>query len=143
MVYSNPDTHSYTQRKGNIMNTKSKSLVAIGALMLLGLYFLPMWWIKLEAPQYPGDLALGIKIHINKVVGAKENDLDNINGLNHYVGMKRIEPDSIPELKIMPYVVAGLIAFGLLAALIGKKGMVVAWIALVGIAGVVGMYDFW
>ena len=125
------------------MNTKSKSLVAIGALMLLGLYFLPMWWIKLEAPQYPGDLALGIKIHINKVVGAKENDLDNINGLNHYVGMKRIEPDSIPELKIMPYVVAGLIAFGLLAALIGKKGMVVAWIALVGIAGVVGMYDFW
>lgn len=125
------------------MNTKSKTLVAIGALLLAGLYFLPMWWIRLEAPQYPGDLALGIKIHINKVVGAKENDLDNINGLNHYIGMNRIEPDAIPELKIMPYIVAALIAIGLLVAFAGKKSLVLAWMGLVCAGGAIGLYDFW
>lgn len=125
------------------MSTKARIVTTVGVLMMLGLYFLPMWYIRLEAPQYPGDLALGIKIHIDKVVGAKEMDLENINGLNHYVGMKAIEPDAIPELTVMPYVVAGLIAIGLLAAFLGRRWLVMGWIGLVCATGAVGLYDFW
>ena len=39
-------------------------------------------------------------IRINTVTGIKPNDLANINGLNHYIGMKAIEPDAIPELRV-------------------------------------------
>ena len=38
----------------------------------------------------------------------KEHDLKNINSLNHYIGMKAIEPDAIPELRYMPWIVAAL-----------------------------------
>ena len=34
--------------------------------------------------------------------GLKPNDLNSINGLNHYIGMKAIEPGRIPELRFMP-----------------------------------------
>ena len=57
-----------------------------------------------------------MRIWINTVTGQKPNDLQNINGLNHYIGMKRIEPDTIPELRIMPFVVAALIVTGVAAA---------------------------
>lgn len=125
------------------MKKNHRLLVAFGVLQMVGLYFLPMWSLTLEAPQYPGDLALGIKIHIDKIVGANETDLENINGLNHYIGMKSIQPDAIPELKIMPFVVAGLIVFGLIASLWGTRIVVYSWAALVCLAGGVGMYDFW
>jgi len=96
-------------------------LMAVGALTLLGLFAFPMWSIWLEAPQYPKGSELGIFIHVDKVEGSRPNDLDNINNLNHYIGMKRIEPDSIPELKYMPIVVLALVGLGLLAGALGKR----------------------
>lgn len=125
------------------MKTLPRILVAIGALSLLLLFVLPMWRIELEAPQYPPPYGLGMKIYINKIEGKKENDLGSINNLNHYIGMKRIEPDSIKELTIMPPLVIGLACLGLLTAFLGKRKVVVAWLALVAIAGIVGLYDFY
>ena len=48
-------------------------------------------------------------IWINKVSGGTEYDLQNINLLNHYVGMKEIVSSSIPELLFMPYVLLYMI----------------------------------
>ena len=44
-------------------------------------------------------------IYINKIGGKDPGTLQNINILNHYIGMKKIEPDSIPELKYFPKIV--------------------------------------
>jgi hypothetical protein len=117
--------------------------MAIAALCLVGLFFLPMWEITLEAPQYPEGNELGILIHVDKVEGAHENDLQNLNGLNHYIGMKKIEPDSIPELAYMKYVVYALIGLGLLVAGVGKRSFILVWLALLTIAGALGLYDFY
>lgn len=118
-------------------------LMALGALALLGLFIFPMWSIWLEAPQYPKGSELGIFIHVDKVEGSRPNDLDNINNLNHYIGMKRIEPDAIPELKFMPMVVIALVGLGLLAAALGRRWLVMVWLLLLLAAGAVGMYDFY
>ena len=125
------------------MSSTSRILTALGSLLLIGLFLFPMWSIRLEAPQYPGDSALGILIHINKVEGAKPNDLDNINGLNHYIGMKAIEPDQIAELRYMPLIVAALIATGLLVALVGRRGPLFAWFGVFTLAALAGLADFW
>lgn len=117
--------------------------MSLGALCLLGLFAFPMWSISLEAPQYPKGSELGILIHINKVEGTRPNDLDNINNLNHYIGMKRIEQDAIPELKYMPIIVLVLVGLGLLIAAIGKRWMIIIWLALLTSAGSLGLYDFW
>ena len=47
-------------------------------------------------------------IRAEPVDGLKPNDLHSINGLNHYIGMRPIEPSAIPELRYMPWIVAGL-----------------------------------
>ncbi len=82
----------------------------VGVLLLLPLFFLPMWNITLEAPQYPTPL--GMDIYINKIVDDNPHDVKNINLMNHYVGMKDI-PEMLPEFKIFPYVVIGMMLLGL------------------------------
>ncbi|MBI3566692.1 MAG: hypothetical protein HY084_00630 [Gemmatimonadetes bacterium] len=104
-------------------------------------YVLPLWRISLIAPQYPEGL--GMRIRINDVTGVKENDLESINGLNHYIGMKRIEPDAIPELKVMPLILGALIAAGLGVAALGRRVPFVAWAATLVAACVGGLYDYW
>ena len=59
---------------------------------------------------------------MNQITGLKPNDLNSINGLNHYIGMQAIEPDAIPELRFMPWILAAAIVAGLLVALVGRRG---------------------
>jgi len=77
------------------------------------------------------------------VTGIKPNDLANINGLNHYIGMKPIEPNAIPELRVMPWIVGGLAAFGLMSALVGRRRLLIAWLGGFATLAVVGLIDFW
>lgn len=123
------------------MKTDSKIIIGIASLILILTFFFPLWKINLEAPQYPEGI--GLKIWINKITGQNPNDLDNINGLNHYIGMKKIEPDSIPELKVMPYIIIFMILFGLTTAITGKRFLAYSWIALFIILAAIGLYDFY
>ena len=112
----------------------------IGASLLLPLFFLPLWNITLEAPQYPD--AIGMDIYIDQFKDANPNDIKNINIMNHYVGMEDI-PESIPEFSIFPPVVAGMVVLGLLIGLIGRKRLYLAWCGLMIVLGSIGMYDFY
>lgn len=123
------------------MNSSSKKILFISALILIGVFFFPIWNINLEAPQYPEGL--GLRIWVNQITGLKENDLQNINGLNHYIGMKPINPDDIPELKIMPFVIGFMILFGLFNAFKGNKKLVYVWFILFLFLGAIGIYDFY
>lgn len=123
------------------MTTKSRVLIAFAALMLILTFFFPLWKIDLNAPQYPEGL--GLRIWLDKISGLKPNDLQSINGLNHYIGMKEIIPDSIPELKIMPYIIIFMIAFGLFNAYLKNRKLVYIWLILFVILGAVGLYDFY
>jgi copper chaperone NosL len=123
------------------MKTASKIIVISASLILILSFFFPIWYIDLEAPQYPEGI--GLEIWLNKITGQNPNDLNNINGLNHYIGMKVIEPDAIPELKIMPFIIIFLILFGLTAGITGKRSLVYIWIVLFFVIAAVGMYDFY
>lgn len=115
------------------------SLVACG--FLVAILFVPIWHIKLDAPQYPGGLDM--YIWADKITGTDEFTLQNINILNHYVGMRAIHPDSFKELDIMPYFVAAFIAFGLVAAFVNRKKLTIAWVSFMIICGAVGLVDFY
>jgi hypothetical protein len=100
-----------------------------------------MWKIVLYAPQYPD----GVEMHIwiNKIDGTSPGTLQNINILNHYVGMKKIEPDSIPELQYFQYIIIGLVILGIGAAIVNRKWGYLAWILLLAIICILGLYDFY
>ena len=123
------------------MSRSARLLTALASLGLIGLFFLPLWRIQLVAPQYPEGL--GMRIGINSVQGATSNDLDNINGLNHYIGMQRISPEAIPELRIMPWILLGLIVTGLVVAVAGRRRLLYAWFLGFFAVGSAGMLDFW
>lgn len=123
------------------MKMSTRAVVAISSLLLAGLFVLPLWHVQLTAPQYPEGL--GMYIRINTVQGATDTDLNNINNLNHYIGMKRIDPDAIPELRFMPWIVGALILSGLAAAAIGRKRVLYAWMGAFMVIALAGLADFW
>ncbi len=116
-------------------------LLSIAGLVLLLLFILPMWKITLLAPQYPKGVEL--HIYINKIGGKEPGTLQNINILNHYIGMKPIEPDSIPELKYFPYFVIGFAFFAVLFSFINRKGLYLLWLVVFLLGLCLALYDFY
>jgi copper chaperone NosL len=123
------------------MTRTSRLVVALASLLLLAVYVTPLWRIELVAPQYPEGL--GLRIWVNQITGLKPNDLNSINGLNHYIGMRAIEPAAIPELQFMPQLLAAAVAAGLMVALVGRRWVLYAWAGLFSLGAAVGLGDFW
>ena len=123
------------------MNSRVRIAIAAAALTLGVAYISPLWHIGLVAPQYPEGI--GMYIWADTITGQKPNDLNSINNLNHYIGMKAIVADSIPELRLMPRILAGLIAFGIITAVVGKRKLLYAWTGVFAVIAMVGLADFW
>ena len=115
----------------------SKITLSISAILLVIVLFVPMWGIFLEAPQYPEGLSL--QIYPNKISG----DVDIINGLNHYIGMKTLHTDDFFEFKVLPYIIGGFSALFLLGVFINKKKFLYFLLGLFILFGILAMYDFW
>jgi hypothetical protein len=124
-----------------MMTRTARWLTGVAALLVSGAFTFPLWHIRLIAPQYPEGL--GLTIHVNTVRGLNPTDLANINELNHYIGMKAIEPGAIPVLRIMPWVVGTLALLGLLAALVGRRRLLIGWLGLFLISALAGLGEFW
>lgn len=115
----------------------SRILLAFTSLALIATYFVPLWRIDLFAPQYPEGLTM--KIWLTKLSG----DVDIINGLNHYIGMKKISVEMFPEFGYLVYIVAFYIVLGLITAISGSRKILFTYLALSVIGGVLAIYDFY
>ncbi|MBT3919956.1 hypothetical protein [uncultured Lutibacter sp.] len=125
---------------------KSALLMIIGSLLLLGLFKFPLWNIMLGAPQYPEPL--GMDIYIDGIQGMNEFDIQNIDGLNHYIGMKIIpKPEDMWEFSVFPIVIGSMVVLGFIIGLLGLFGKVsyhwfLGWLIVMTVLGTLGMYDF-
>ncbi len=81
----------------------------LAAMFLVVSMFLPYWQLTLHAPQYPKGLRT--ELYVNRVVG----DVEEIDGLNHYIGMRQLEHAAALE-RAMSTVAIGVLALLLLAA---------------------------
>lgn len=111
--------------------------VVISALLLISAYLVPLWQILMWAPQYPEGLEM--KIWINNITG----DVKIISALNHYIGMRHIDVSMFPEFDYMIYIVACLIAVGLLVAIINRRAALVVYVTLLIAGGVAALVDFY
>lgn len=87
----------------------------VAAVLLLVSIFLPLWQLKLVAPQYPSGL------YLTAYGSRMEGDIEEINRLNHYIGMKPIEPESVWELKLFLFAMPVLVAVTLVAAFLARR----------------------
>ncbi|HEY6572728.1 MAG TPA: hypothetical protein VI198_05360 [Candidatus Eisenbacteria bacterium] len=117
---------------GGAFSTAERRLIVLAALVLLPVFFLPVlpvWHMKLWAPQYREGLTLSI--YSNTIKG----DLDKINTLNHYVGMKAITPEDFREFTYLPQALTGLGVCALLAALLNRRWLaILGWLVFTGFA---------
>ncbi|MBK7961035.1 MAG: hypothetical protein IPK04_07385 [Bdellovibrionales bacterium] len=119
------------------MHKNSRWLIFLSVGLIFLAFLFPLWDIAIFAPQYPEGLFL--QIWINKMGG----DLRNVNILNHYIGMKAITPESIPELKFMPMIAIGLIISGGIVGFLNKRPLTIAWVVLFTLIAVAGLADFY
>ncbi len=114
---------------------KTSILVAIGCIAAL--WFLPLWRIDLAAPQYPEGISM--QIWINDVMG----DVDIINGLNHYIGMKTIHKSDFPEFTYLPKILIAFCIGGLLVMGMNRKRGYYIYTLIFFLIAAISMYDFW
>ncbi len=78
------------------------------SILLLASIFLPYWKMTLLAPQYPGGLS--VVAYLNRLTG----DVREIDGLNHYIGMRPLEEAAQLErsLSIFAVTVISLLVLG-------------------------------
>ncbi len=115
----------------------SRILIGVAALALAALLVVPIWRIDLQAPQYPEGLAMQI-FH-----DRFDGDVGKINGLNHYIGMATIHNEMFPEFSIMRYAIGLLVGWGLVAALIGRRGGLFTWLMVLGAFVLWAMWDMY
>ena len=115
----------------------SRILLAVASLALISAYFIPLWQILMWAPQYPEGLEM--KIWINTLTG----DVRTISALNHYIGMKTIEVSMFPEFGYRIYIVAGIIAMGLITSLVGKRFMLISFFGVMIATALSALIDFY
>lgn len=123
------------------MSTKfsiiSRVLTILAALLLITSIFVPIWRIELDAPQYPEGLEL--LIYADKLAG----QVEIINGLNHYIGMKTLHADDFVEFTVLPYIIGSFALLFLVVGIVGKKKLLNFSFWAFVVFGIAAMIDFW
>jgi hypothetical protein len=123
------------------LDVAPRVLLAFALLGLAPAFFAPLHNLTMFAPQYQEGLRLDIYSY--KLEGGNKNqDVKEINVLNHYIGMKDLVTEDFTEFKWLPFVVG---IFGLLflrAAVLGKAAHLVDVTVLYAYFGLFALWSF-
>jgi len=98
---------------------RSRILLALLVIPLVLSFTQPLWRISMKAPQYPQGLHMDVYAY--KLSGGHDgHDIAEINELNHYIGMHKIERSQFQDLDWIPFALGLLAILALRAAAIGK-----------------------
>jgi copper chaperone NosL len=124
------------------LNIPSRLLLIVGAACLAASFFFPLWRMTLVAPQYRDGLDLHIYSH--QLVGGRDGqDLREINILNHYIGMRKIDEADFVEMRWIPFALGLFILLSLRSVVFGRMGNVIDLFALFSYFGLFSMANFY
>jgi copper chaperone NosL len=116
----------------------SRVVLALLVIPLVLSFSAPLWKISLHAPQYPDGLWM--EVYMDKVEGGNGGQhINEINTLNHYIGMHKIDRRELADLDWIPFAVGLLVLLALRCAAIGN---VRALLDLVVVTGYVTVFAF-
>ncbi len=103
----------------NNRTTFSSLLILASMALLIAIYYLPVWWVSLTAPNYPEEAfpdGVRISFHVNGVFnGCRKIEKEEItedealdcvhemDTINHYVGMYPIAAGGVVERAFSPF----------------------------------------
>ncbi len=113
-------------------------LLALARVLLLCSVFVPYWHMELDAPQYPNGLF--VTAYVNRL----EGDVKEINGLNHYIGMRPLEEAARHERALAVWLIVGMFLLIEGAAFVHTKwAVLLALPAILFPAGFLVDLQFW
>lgn len=126
------------------LTLKSRLALLLAALILLPVYFFPLWNMTFRSNQYTDGLVL--HIYAYELQGGKtpnRDDLREINSLNHYIGMRPLLESDFSEFAWLPFVIGALILLCLRALVIGKMANVIDVFVLFSYFGLFSLWSFY
>jgi len=136
---------SFTDKTNRFLNHPTgatpRVLILVAVLALALTYVVPLWNLTMFAPQYPDGLRLDIYSY--QLHGGNNNqDVKEINILNHYIGMRDLTDADFTEFKWMPFVIGALGLVLLRAAVYGSIGSLVDVTVLFTYFGLFSLWSF-
>ncbi len=116
-------------------------LALAAAIILIVVYFLPLWTLTMFAPQYQD----GLRLHIYgyKLDGGNGGqDVREVDNLNHYIGMKTLTSEDFTEFKWIPFAVGAFALLFLRTAAIGRVGTLLDVLVLYVYFGLFSLASF-
>jgi copper chaperone NosL len=119
------------------LHISTRIMLFVAAAALIIMLFVPLWRIELNAPQYPEGLRL--LINTNGLGG----DVEIVNGLNHYIGMKTLHNEDFIEFTVLPYIIVFFAFASILVSIVNRrKWLNVLFFSFV-VFGLIAFADFW
>ena len=117
------------------------AVLGAGVFLLVALFF-PLWQITMFAQMFPEGIRMSIYAH--KLVGGNAGaDLQGINILNHYIGMREIRAQDFPEMKFIPFAIGLFFLLGLRTAAFGRVHQLVDLLVLFTYFGLFSLAAFY
>jgi hypothetical protein len=115
------------------LGDRSRWLLVLLLTPLLLALIAPIWQMRFEAPQYPDGLELEIFSY------TVSGDVQEVNTLNHYIGMSKIDRAALSDLAFLPFAIG---VFALLVLRVVALGDVRSLIDLVALYVYFGLFSF-
>jgi hypothetical protein len=126
------------------LTMQSRVLIVVGVLLLIPVYFVPLYEMTLVANQFPDGLLLDIYAY--KLEGGKSaarDDLREINTLNHYIGMRPLLESDFSEFNWLPLAIGGFALLALRAVVIGKMSKLIDVVVMFIYFGLYSAWGFY
>ena len=125
------------------LNLWSRLLLLAAAITIAVSLFFPLWKMHLVAPQYADGLDLYIFSYKIQGGGLNGQHLNEINNLNHYIGMKPIEQADFTEMQIIPFMFGVFLLLALRAVVFGQMSAVIDLFMIAAYFGVFSIGAFY
>ncbi len=124
------------------LSMMSRFSILLAGLILIPIFFTPLWHLEFGSQQYPEGLELFI--YSTKLVGGDDgNDLTEINILNHYIGMRELRDEDFTEFKWIPLFIGLLIVISFRSAVVGTLKSVVDVFFIFFYFSLYSVWRFW
>jgi hypothetical protein len=134
--------HDLTEKLDSPLTALGRVLVLVAAILLPLSFMTPLWHMDFWAQQYPEGLELFIYSHA-LIGGDDGNDLQEINVLNHYIGMKELKAEEFTELKWIPLVLGAITVLTFRCVVVGTLGSVLDLLVISSYFGLFSLWSFW
>ncbi len=126
------------------LTLRSRIAILLAVVVLLPVYFFPLWTMTFTSNQYTDGLAL--QIYPYQLEGGKtpnRDDLREINSLNHYIGMRPLLESDFSEFTWVPFGIGALIILSLRAMVIGKMASLIDVFVIFSYFGLFSLWSFY